>query len=73
MEWPGIGEVVYNVVDSTVVPASYQLNAAEGGNKLYLITCDPIGSTENRLIIQGEMTAKNEINSDVLNSNPQRQ
>lgn len=70
LEWPGIGEVVYNVVDSTVVPASYQLNAAEGGNKLYLITCDPIGSTENRLIIQGEMTAKNEINSDVLNSNP---
>lgn len=52
LEWPGIGEVVYNVVDSTVVPASYQLNAAEGGNKLYLITCDPIGSTENRLIIQ---------------------
>ena len=52
LEWPGIGEIKYTVVDSKVVPAEYKLNAIEGGNSLYLITCDPIGSTENRLIPQ---------------------
>ena len=71
LEWPGIGEVKYNVIDKTVVPATYQLNAQSGGNKLYLITCDPIGSTENRLIITGELETVSELNSDVINSNPQ--
>lgn len=71
LEWPGIGEVKYNVIDKTVVPATYQLSANPGGNKLYLITCDPIGSTENRLIITGELVETNPINSEIINSNPQ--
>lgn len=71
LEWPGIGEVKYTVVSSTIVPADYSLNAEGGGNKLYLITCDPIGSTENRLIIQGELTEVNEINTQILQNNPQ--
>ena len=71
LEWPDIGELKYTVVNSTVVPATYNLNAAEGGNYLYLITCDPIGSTENRLIIQGELNETNPIDTEVLKDNPQ--
>ena len=71
LEWPEIGEFKYTVVNSTVVPATYQLDAEEGGNKLYLITCDPIGSTENRLIIQGKLTEENSINEAIVKDNPQ--
>lgn len=71
LEWPGIGEVKYNVVDKTVVPAGTDLEATEGGDNLYLITCDPIGSTENRLIIKGELSSTGPINNEVLTQNPQ--
>ncbi|WP_298524866.1 class E sortase [uncultured Methanobrevibacter sp.] len=71
LEWPGIGEVTYNVINSTIVPAEYVLNAEEGGNSLYLITCDPIGSTANRLIIQGELKDTNPLNTTILKDNPQ--
>lgn len=71
LEWPGIGEVKYNVVDSTIVPATYQLNPEEGGDYVYLITCDPIGSTENRLIIKGELNETNPINTQIIQDNPQ--
>lgn len=71
LEWPGIGELSYKVKNSTIVPAEYVLNAEEGGNSLYLITCDPIGSTENRLIIQGELESTNPVNTTILEDNPQ--
>lgn len=71
LEWPGIGELTYNVINSKIVPATYELNAQEGGDKLYLITCDPIGSTENRLIVEGELTATNPINNEIVQNNPQ--
>ena len=71
LEWPGIGELSYKVINSKIVPATYELNAQEGGDKLYLITCDPIGSTENRLIVEGELTATNPINNEIVQNNPQ--
>ena len=71
LEWPGIGELDYTVVNSTIVPATYELNAEENGNSLYLITCDPIGSTENRLIIQGELNSQNPLNTTIMQDNPQ--
>lgn len=71
LEWPGIGELAYTVVNSTIVPATYDLNAKENGNTLYLITCDPIGSTENRLIVEGKLTAENPINTTLIQNNPQ--
>ena len=71
LEWTGIGELKYKVVDSTIVPAEYVLNAEEGGNLLYLITCDPIGSTANRLIIKGELSQTNPVNNEILKENPQ--
>ena len=27
LEWPGIGELNYNVINTTIVPATYELNA----------------------------------------------
>ena len=71
LEWPGIGEVHYTVINKTIVPATYQLNTNESGDHVLLITCDPIGSTENRLIIEGEMTNVGDINQTIINDNPQ--
>lgn len=71
LEWPGIGEVTYTVTSSTVVPATYTIPTTEGGNSIYLVTCDPIGSTENRLIIQGELTNQGQLNEEIIQNNPQ--
>lgn len=71
LEWPEIGEVNYTVINKTIVPATYQLNTNESGDHVLLITCDPIGSTENRLIIEGQQTNISGINEKVITSNPQ--
>lgn len=69
LEWPGIGELTYTVTNTTIVPATYELNA-EGGDNIYLITCDPIGSTENRIIVQGEITSQSPLNEQIIKDNP---
>ena len=71
LEWPGIGEETYTVKDSVVVPASSNLDASEGGNTLYLVTCDPIGSSANRLIIQAELSNTGPLNNQIVSENPQ--
>ncbi len=53
LEWPGIGNVQYNVMNSTIVPASYMLSI-EQGNVLFLITCYPLGSDKERLMIEAK-------------------
>ena len=70
LEWPGVGELNYSVVNNTIVPATYDLEAV-GEDNVYLITCDPIGSTENRMIVQGELIDKNPINTKIIKNNPQ--
>lgn len=70
LEWPGIGEINYTVTNTTIVPADYPANF-DGENSIYLITCDPIGSTENRLIIEGEINDTNPINNEIIQDNPQ--
>ncbi len=70
LEWPDVGELNYSVINTTIVPASYELQA-EGQDHVYLITCDPIGSTENRMIIQGELIDKNPVNTKIIKNNPQ--
>ena len=70
LEWPGVGELTYKVVDSKIVPATYDFYP-EGENAAYLITCDPIGSTENRMIVQGELVGKGPVNVQVMQDNPQ--
>ena len=70
LEWPNIGELKYRVTNTTIVPASYELNA-EGSENVYLITCDPIGSTANRIIVQGGLIEKNPQNNEISKNNPQ--
>lgn len=41
IKWPGIGNVEYEVINSTIVPASYKLSV-EQGNTLFLATCYPL-------------------------------
>jgi LPXTG-site transpeptidase (sortase) family protein len=53
LEWPGIGNVEYQVVNTTIVPASYRLSV-EQGNTVFLITCYPLGSTKERLIVKAD-------------------
>ncbi|WP_414469669.1 class E sortase [Methanobacterium sp. ACI-7] len=55
ISWPGIGNVEYKVVKSYIVPASYRL-PVDQGKTLFLITCYPLGSTKERLIIQANQT-----------------
>lgn len=70
LEWPGVGELNYSVVNTKIVPAESDLKGS-GANVTYLITCDPIGSTENRIIVQGELIDKNPINKEIIKNNPQ--
>ena len=70
LEWKGIGELNYTVTNTSIVPETHDFTP-EGKNTLYLITCDPIGSTENRIIVQCELTEKNPLNTTVMKNNPQ--
>lgn len=70
LEWPGIGELKYSVVNTNIVPATYEINP-ENENTVYLITCDPIGSTENRLIVQAELIGQGPLNTKIIQNNPQ--
>lgn len=70
LEWPGIGGLTYKVVNTTIVPAAYELQP-NGENSTYLITCDPIGSTENRMIVQGELIQESPLNTEIIENNPQ--
>jgi len=63
VEWPGIGNVEYSVVNLTVVDPSYRLDVDQG-NKLFLITCYPLGSDAQRLIIES-----NQVKIDPLTTN----
>lgn len=71
LEWPEIGEINYTVINKTIVPATYKLSTTESGDHIFLITCDPIGSTANRLIIEGEQTNVSGIDEKIITDNPQ--
>ena len=70
LEWPGVGELNYSVVNTTIVPGEYELEA-RGEDNVYLITCDPIGSTENRIIVQGDLIDTKPVNQEIIENNPQ--
>lgn len=71
LEWPGIGEAQYKVINKSIVPATYQLSSTQSGDHVFLITCDPIGSTANRLILEGELVNVTGINENAVQNNPQ--
>ncbi len=58
VSWPKIGNVEYTVEKSFIVPASYRMSVDQG-KKLFLITCYPLGSSKERLIIQANQTKIN--------------
>ncbi|MDD1774768.1 MAG: class E sortase [Methanobacterium sp.] len=70
VEWPTIGNVTYSMVNSTVVDASYQM-PVEQGNNLFLITCYPLGSDKQRLIIEAEYETITPLNATQPMQNPQ--
>lgn len=70
LEWPGVGSLTYKVANTSIVPAAYELQP-NGKNSAYLITCDPIGSTENRIIVQGELIQESPLNTEIIKNNPQ--
>ena len=53
LSWPGIGDVEYIMINSTIVDESYMMSVDQG-NVLFLITCYPLGSTSQRLIIEAQ-------------------
>lgn len=78
IEWPNIGEVNYTFKESKIVPATYDdfyLNAShESGDihnqQLFLITCHPIGSSAERLIVTADLNSTSLINETALQENP---
>lgn len=70
VEWPTIGNVSYTMVNSTIVDASYQM-PVEQGNYLFLITCYPLGSDAQRLIIQAKFDNITPIQTTQTVPNPQ--
>lgn len=70
VEWPGIGNITYSMVNSTIVDASYQMSVKQG-NTLFLITCYPLGSDAQRLVIQAEYENITPLNKTQTVQNPQ--
>ena len=78
LEWPGIGEVNYTVKGSKIVPGTYDglvLNEShESGDihnqELYLITCHPIGSAAERLIVTADLNSTAFLNETIIQENP---
>lgn len=68
LEWPGIGELNYTITNSSIVPGDAKMEVRNDDQKLYLITCHPIGSTEDRLIYEANLTSQGEINYQNINS-----
>ena len=78
MEWPGVGEVNYTYKDSMIVPGNYDkftLNEShESGDihqqQLFLITCHPIGSSAQRLIVTADLNSTSLLNETIIQENP---
>lgn len=78
IEWPDIGEVNYTVNESKIVPETYDFNSVESPKdaglneqRLFLITCNPIGSTSQRLIVTADYNSTSPVNQTVIEENPQ--
>lgn len=70
LEWPGIGEINYTVISKTIVEPTYHIDNSLNRDHIFLVTCDPIGSTEHRLIIEGELSSTGNLNDKIISSNP---
>lgn len=48
----------YTVTDTDILPGDSDLDIKDN-DTIYLITCDPVGSTKNRLIVTGTLIHPN--------------
>ena len=78
IEWPGIGEINYTVKDSKIISTTNYLDLNEShetgdihNQELLLVTCHPIGSTAERLIVTAQLNSTSYINETALEQNPQ--
>ena len=77
VEWPGIGEVNYTVKESEIIAPTNFLDLNEShvndvnNQDLYLVTCHPIGSSAQRLVVTAELDSISPLNETVLEQNPQ--
>ena len=77
LEWPGISEVNYTVKKSEIIAPTNFLDLNEShvndvnNQDLYLVTCHPIGSSAQRLVVTAELDSISPINETVLEQNPQ--
>ena len=77
VEWPGIGEVNYTVKKSEIIDPTNFLDLNEShvndvnNQELYLVTCHPIGSSAERLIVTAQLNSTSFINETALEQNPQ--
>ncbi|MBO7158692.1 MAG: class E sortase [Methanobrevibacter sp.] len=77
VEWPGIGEVNYTVKKSEIIDPTNFLDLNEShvndvnNQELYLVTCHPIGSSAQRLVVTAGLDSISPINETVLEQNPQ--
>ena len=77
VEWPGIGEVNYTVKGSEIIAPTNFIDLNEShvndvnNQDLYLVTCHPIGSSAQRLVVTAELDSISPINETVLEQNPQ--
>lgn len=70
LDWPGIGKAEYIVNRSFIVSASYRISV-EQGQKLFLITCQPIGSDKQRLIVETDLKNISAFQKTTTADNPQ--
>ncbi|MDI9623661.1 MAG: sortase [Methanothermobacter sp.] len=69
LNWPGIGMAEYTVNKSFTVPASYLISIYQG-DKLFLITCHPIGSMSERLIVECDLVKISPFQKNLKVENP---
>ncbi|MBP5700364.1 MAG: class E sortase [Methanobrevibacter sp.] len=77
VEWPGNGEVNFTVKKSEIIDPTNFLDLNEShvndvnNQELYLVTCHPIGSSAQRLVVTADLDSISPINETVLEQNPQ--
>lgn len=72
LEWPGIGEANYTIYNQTIVPADAKIDISNNTQRVILVTCNPIGSTSERLICEGNLTSKGPLKEEVIKDNPHK-
>lgn len=77
LDWPGIGEVNYTVKESKIFSPTNFLDLNESHEKdidnqeLFLVTCHPIGSSAQRLVVIADLDSVSSLNETALKQNPQ--